>query len=196
MTQRELQVSGLPDGIVVRESSRRRRSVSVHREGGVTVVVVPPRMSQAQLRQYALELHDRITRRSRRTRASDSDLAVRAELLRAEFLPEAPPPASITYSPRQQKRWGSCQTADQTILISDRMIGMPDYVVDSVVFHELVHLLVPGHGPDFTRLLERFPDLERADAYLEGVSFAMAEFGHSGHRPSDTDEPDGTRGDE
>jgi predicted metal-dependent hydrolase len=33
----------------------------------------------------------------------------------------------------------------------------------------LAHLLVPGHGPRFWRLLEAYPRTERARGYLEGV---------------------------
>jgi hypothetical protein len=38
--------------------------------------------------------------------------------------------------------------------------------------HELAHLLVPGHGPDFWAVVARYPRCERARGYLEGVSAA------------------------
>ena len=41
-----------------------------------------------------------------------------------------------------------------------------------VLLHELAHLLVPGHGPRFWRLLEAYPRTERAKGYLEGVAAA------------------------
>jgi hypothetical protein len=47
---------------------------------------------------------------------------------------------------------------------------MPGFVLDYVILHELAHLLSPGHGPDFWRLLEDYPRLERARGYLEGVA--------------------------
>jgi len=31
---------------------------------------------------------------------------------------------------------------------------------------------VPGHGPDFWRLVERYPRTERARGYLDGISAA------------------------
>ena len=46
---------------------------------------------------------------------------------------------------------------------------MPAWVVDYVILHELAHLIVPGHGPRFWRLLEAFPRTERARGFLEGV---------------------------
>jgi hypothetical protein len=47
---------------------------------------------------------------------------------------------------------------------------MPAYVLDYVILHELAHLLAPGHGPDFWRLLKAYPRTERARGYLEGVA--------------------------
>jgi predicted metal-dependent hydrolase len=70
----------------------------------------------------------------------------------------------------QGSRWGSCTPVDRTIRLSSRLQGMPSWVVDYVLVHELAHLLVPGHGPDFWALVEQFPRTERARGYLEGVS--------------------------
>jgi len=49
---------------------------------------------------------------------------------------------------------------------------MPDYVVDYVLLHELAHLIVAGHGPEFWAVLGDYPRLERARGFLEGVSSA------------------------
>jgi hypothetical protein len=38
--------------------------------------------------------------------------------------------------------------------------------------HELAHLIEPGHGPRFWRLLASYPRTERARGYLDGVSAA------------------------
>ena len=37
---------------------------------------------------------------------------------------------------------------------------------DYVIVHELCHLEVRGHGPEFWRLVQRYPKAERAIGYL------------------------------
>lgn len=172
MAIRPAQVPGLPDGVEVRRSDRRKRSVSAYRENGQTVVVVPARMSIADAAKYARSLHERLAKKAARTTVSDAQLAKRADELRRQYLPEVPAPPRISWSSRQTTLWGSCTTSEQTIRISERMRGMPSYVLDDVLIHELAHLLFADHGLKFKELVARHPHHERAEAFLAGVEFA------------------------
>jgi len=165
---------GRPD-VEIRRSARRRRTVSAYREGDHFVVLVPARMSERQAREYAEELVARIEERERRSVPTDAELAGRADRLRRRWLPQAPAPASVRWVTNQQRRWGSCTPADASIRLSHRLRGMPDFVVDYVLLHELAHLLVADHGPDFQALLAPYPRLLEARAFLDGVDFARAE---------------------
>ena len=78
----------------------------------------------------------------------------------------------------QNGRWGSCTPADRTIRISDRIMDMPEWVIDYVLLHELVHLVVPSHSARFWALVGRYPRAERARGYLEGVSAAGGQAFH------------------
>jgi hypothetical protein len=69
-------------------------------------------------------------------------------------------------------RWGSCTVTDATIRLSRRLEGMPDYVVDYVLLHELAHLIVAGHGREFWSVLSGYERLERARGFLEGAALA------------------------
>ena len=42
---------------------------------------------------------------------------------------------------------GSCTPAEGSIRVSDKVRGMPGWVLDYVLLHELAHLIEPGHGP-------------------------------------------------
>jgi predicted metal-dependent hydrolase len=58
------------------------------------------------------------------------------------------------------KRWGSC-TKSGTILLNTELVRVPVHRIDYVITHELCHLIIYGHGPEFYRLLGRvMPDRE------------------------------------
>ena len=161
--------------VEVRRSKRRRRTVSAYRDGERVVVLIPAQFSPAEETEWVIRMLERLDARERRVRRTDSGLEARARRLAARYLPDHPEaarPATIRWVGNQAGRWGSCTPADRTIRISDRVRPMPDWVVDYVVLHELVHLVVPSHSPEFWALVSRYPKAERARGYLEGISAA------------------------
>ncbi|MYS79289.1 DUF45 domain-containing protein [Streptomyces sp. SID5474] len=167
-------LSGAPyqGAVEVRRSARRKRTVSAYRDGDRTVVLLPGRMTQTEEKRWVGVMLERLAAQERRRRPSDEDLAVRARELSARYLDARAQPASVRWVGNQNTRWGSCTPIDGTIRLSTRLRGMPTYVVDYVLLHELAHLLVPGHGPRFWTLLAAYPRTERARGYLEGVATA------------------------
>ncbi|NJP68818.1 YgjP-like metallopeptidase domain-containing protein [Streptomyces spiramenti] len=159
-----------PDGPVeVRRSSRRRRTVSAYREGGRTIVLIPARMSEDEERRWVSVMMEKLAAQEQRRYLDDAELAARAEQLSARHLDGRAVPRTVRWVTNQQSRWGSCTPAAGSIRLSHRLQGMPEYVLDYVLLHELAHLLVPGHGPGFWRLLEGYPHTDRARGFLEGV---------------------------
>jgi len=156
--------------VEVRRSRRRRRTVSAYRENGRTIVLIPARFTRAEERQWVTTMLERLDKGERRRRPSDTQLAARAAELSRRHLGGLAQPTTIRWVTNQSSRWGSCTPADGTIRISARVRGMPGYVLDYVILHELAHLLAPGHGREFWSLLEGYPRLERARGYLEGVA--------------------------
>ena len=53
-------------------------------------------------------------------------------------------------------RWGSCNTNTHHINLSLMLATRSDAELDYVILHELVHTVVPNHGPDFYALMDRF----------------------------------------
>lgn len=150
------------------KSSRRRKSISAYREHGAIVIQVPARLSNSKIREVIPEMVEKILSREAREKMSDRGLEERAHYLLARYLPEFQvSPASVTWRPMNE-RWGSCTTVDKTIRISDRLNGAPDYVVDYLLVHELIHLEIADHGPQFESLLARYERGELANSYLEG----------------------------
>jgi predicted metal-dependent hydrolase len=158
------------DEIEVRRSRQRRRTVSAYREGGRTIVLIPARFSADEERAWVEAMILRLAAGDKRRRPSDEQLVARAADLSRRFLGGLAKPVSIAWVTNQNSRWGSCTPADGTIRISARVKGMPSWVLDYVILHELTHLLQPGHGGEFWSLLESYPRTERARGYLEGVA--------------------------
>jgi Protein of unknown function DUF45 len=156
--------------IEVRRSRQRRRTVSAYREGARTIVLIPARFSADEERVWVDAMILRLAAGDKRRRPSDAQLLVRAADLSRRFLGGLARPVSIAWVNNQNSRWGSCTPADGTIRISVRVKGMPSWVLDYVILHELTHLLQPGHGGEFWALLESYPRTERARGYLEGVA--------------------------
>ena len=160
----------LPPQVDVRRSARRRRTVSAYRDGDRTVVLLPARLSRAEERRWVTLMLERLDKQEARLRPSDEDLMSRATDLAARYLGGRARPRGVRWVGNLGSRWWSCTPSDGTIRLSTRLQGMPSWVVDYVLLHELAHLLAPGHGEDFWALLEAYPRTERARGYLEGVS--------------------------
>ena len=190
MTEREL-----GRDVEVRRSARRRRTVSAYRDGARIVVMIPSRFSKAEEARWVAEMVERLDAGARRRRGSgDASLARRAAELSTTYLGGRAQPASVRWVASMRTRWASCTPADATIRISERLREMPSWVRDYVLVHELAHLIVPGHGPDFWALVQRYPRTERARGYLDGVS-AAAQLGLEDDLAGDVDEPNDGAGD-
>jgi predicted metal-dependent hydrolase len=163
-----------PSGPVVevRRSRRRRSTVAAYREDDRVVVMIPARMSRAEEQEWVATMLARLERSERRRRPSDATLMRRARDLNARYLDGAATPGTVRWVDNQNSRWGSCTPADRAIRLSRRLEGMPGWVIDYVLVHELAHLLEVGHTARFWRLVDRYPKAERAKGFLEGVAAA------------------------
>jgi predicted metal-dependent hydrolase len=168
--------------VVVRRSARRRRTVAAFWENGTAVVAIPAHFSRAQESEWVHRMLEKLrlqgVRSSRgagkRRPASDEALAGHAADLSRKYLGGRSVPSSVRWVSNQNSRWGSATPADGSIRLSDKLRPMPQWVIDYVLLHELAHLLVAGHNAAFWRLLEAYPETERAKAFLEGVAFATS----------------------
>ena len=150
-----------PFRVEVVRSKKRRRSVSAQLVGDVLRVSIPSWMSASEER---ASVDDMVRRFRRRMATTDIDLTDRARrLARTHSLRE---PATIAWAENLTSVWGLCTPSASDIRISTRLVGFPTWVLDYVIVHELAHLHVPGHGPDFWALVGRYPKSERAIGYL------------------------------
>lgn len=159
----------LPPNVEVRRSNKRRRTVSAAREGNKTVLNVPQRMSVTEIEEIARDLINRMNERDPRAYFSDDELFKRAQELSATYLFSKADPKSVAWSTRLTSTWGICTPLEGEIRITSRLQGMPQYVLDYVLLHELVHLVINDHGKDFESMMRTFEKKERAEGYLDAL---------------------------
>ena len=159
--------------VEVRRSRRRTRTVSAFYEGQRLVVAIPSRFTRAEEEEWVKRMVAKLERGQRRRRPSDVELATRAAQLSERYLEGKARPESVSWVSNQRRRWGSCTPSTRTIRISDQVRGMPTWVIDYVLVHELTHLLVGGHGREFWAWVERHPHTQKARGFLDGVSYAL-----------------------
>ena len=147
--------------VEVVRSTRRRRTVQARQIGDRVRVSIPATMTKAEEERWVTEM---VRRMERKAAAEQVDLSQRARALAARH--GFPHPLTIRWVDNQHSRWGSCTPADGSIRISSRVGTFPRWVLDYVIVHELAHLRVAGHGPDFWALVERYPLAERARGFL------------------------------
>jgi len=156
-------------GVRIITSARRKKTVSAKIVGDTIEIRMPEGLSVEEQQRHVSDLTAKLKRkRSSRT----VDLAQRARHLAKTY--SLPEPTSITWSSRQQKRWGSCTPGAGTIRISDRMSDFPQWVIDYVIVHELAHLVEANHSAAFTELERRFPSCDKAEGFLVAVSLGHA----------------------
>jgi predicted metal-dependent hydrolase len=164
--------------VEVRRSARRRRTVSAFWEDGVAVVAVPGHLSAEEEREWVQKMVPKLQRKreqnARKTGGGDQELMEHARELSARYLNGRAQPKIIKWVNNQNTRWGSATLSHESIRISDKIRGMPQWVIDYVILHELAHLLVAGHNAKFWQLLEAYPYTDRAKAFLDGAAFAAS----------------------
>lgn len=160
--------------VEVRRSRRRRRTVSAYRDGDRIIVLIPATMSRAEEAEWVIRMLARLDRRAQRVKRSDQDLLRRAQQLNSELFEGRAVAGSVSWVTNQNSRWGSCTPSDRSIRLSHRLLTMPSWVQDYVLVHELAHLLVSGHDPDFWALVDRYPQAERAQGFLSGWAAAQS----------------------
>lgn len=158
--------------VVVRTSTRRRKTATAFWEGPRIVVVVPSHLHGPARTEMVDWLVGRVLAKRPRAGASDEALADRAAALADRYV-DGVRPASIRWVTNQGKRWGSCTAQTREIRISHRLRAVPEWVLDATIVHELAHLVHADHSAGFHEVADRFPRQREAAVFLEGYSLGL-----------------------
>ncbi|MEO5708610.1 MAG: M48 family metallopeptidase [Nocardioidaceae bacterium] len=173
--------------VEIRRSRKRRRTVAAYREDDKVVVLLPARFTRAEEKEWVATMLARLERSEKRRRPSDAALRRRSADLAEKYLDGQAVPLTVRWVDNQNSRWGSCTPSDRSIRLSTRLQGMPAWVIDYVLVHELSHLIESGHTTEFWAWVDRYPRAERAKGFLEGVA-AASQLGIEADPPDCSDE--------
>lgn len=170
-----------PFQVEVVRSKKRRRSVSAQMHGEVLRVSIPSWMSKTE---EAANVAEMIRRFKRKLATQEVDLTKRASILAKRYSLHTP--NNIEWAENLTSVWGLCTPTTKTIRLSTRLVGFPSWVLDYVIVHELAHLHISGHGPEFWNIARRYEKTERAIGYLiakSGDSDDTADESDTAHEP-------------
>jgi predicted metal-dependent hydrolase len=153
--------------VEVVRSKKRRKTISAQQvDDDLVRVSIPATMTKAEEQHWVDEM---LRRFEKRALADRVDIERRAHELADQH--GFPHPRTVRWVDNQSTRWGSCTPADASIRLSSRMVGFPRWVIDSVLVHELAHLVEHRHNARFDALCARYPLTERATGYLLAKGF-------------------------
>lgn len=173
------------DGITVNLTRKRIKNLNIRISSDGTQVnaSAPLYMPEARVISFVRSKRDWIERARLHTAqrpSSEAAQAIEAQVAEWRAVVSACVPALIeAWEPilgvkagklayrNMKSRWGSCQPATGRICINVRLALYPPECLEYVVVHELCHLLVRGHGPDFYALMDKvMPDWKQRRAKL------------------------------
>ena len=160
--------------VEVVRSARRRKTVGAEIVDGRIRLRVPAASTDDEVAAWAAHFAERFERRygrgaSRSGHTGDAELQARADRLARRY--DLPRATSVRWVTNQRRRWGSCTPSTGEIRLSHRLQPWPAFVTDSVLVHELAHLVEANHSEAFRALEARYPLLERANGFLLAQAF-------------------------
>jgi hypothetical protein len=160
--------------VEIRVSARRRKTSEAKWVGGRIVVSLPAHLTGDVREKTIAWLVDRLVTKHRlRFAVGDDELLSRAIALSSRYQIGARP-NSVRWVTNQTARWGSCSFHSGEIRLSHRLRSVPDWVLDSVLVHELSHLVHPNHSPAFHQMADHYPRHREAGIFLAGYGLGLA----------------------
>lgn len=162
--------------VVVEPDSRLSKTARWSLRGKRLALRVPANMTRGEIDKMLGTIKTRLARqRKRAQKQADLDLTARAEEINRRYFGGELAWHTIRWVKNMQRRLGSCTTGGATdgdIRISERIRQWPAYVVDYVIAHEICHRKYPDHSQAFWEYLARYPFVERARGFIEGIGYA------------------------
>jgi predicted metal-dependent hydrolase len=164
--------------VFVRRDKRLKKSSRWQWQTDESILLrIPYRFPKRQIPDLLKQITQRLDKSIRQAkRRTDADLQARAKYINKKYFGGQIEWKAIRWVGNMNHRLGSCTNGGSTdghIRISDKIKDWPQWVVDYVIAHELVHRLHSNHSKAFwAALMEGYPKTERARGFIEGMGFA------------------------
>ncbi|TAK14655.1 MAG: M48 family peptidase [Anaerolineae bacterium] len=171
--------SGKTIPVMVQVDRRLKRAARWQKApGGHILMRMPPRYSKRDIPTLLRQIEQQLQRHTQiRNGRTDADLKARADRLIHNNFNRPVHYRAIRWVGNMQQRLGSCTNGGATdghIRLSDQMKDWPDWVVDYVIAHELMHRVHPDHSSTFWRAVRRvYPRTNEARAWIRGYFYAQ-----------------------
>lgn len=160
--------------VKVIRSRMRKRTVSARVVGKVMYIHAPMDISDEKLEKVIEDFKIRLEkRRIKKELNSGEDLERIGQRLNKRYFGGKVKVKSMKYVTNQHKRFGSCSHRTGTIRLSHRLAGMPEWVRNYVIIHEMAHIIEPNHSKSFWEIVSRYKLAERARGYLIAKGFEI-----------------------
>ena len=71
-------------------------------------------------------------------------------------------------------KFGSCIPSKKIMHFSNRLIMLPERMVDAIIVHELSHIIYPNHSKEFYNLIKKYiNDYDEIDKWLKINSYQI-----------------------
>jgi predicted metal-dependent hydrolase len=174
ITPKTITVDGVSLSVVVER--KRIKNVNARLRGSTLAISAPHRIPDSDLDRIIVDLARRLLRRAHAHAVNrEEDAVALAQAIATRFRKVVAKPLEVRevrFVTTQQARWGSYSQATGTIRLNAVLRRMPRWVLESVVAHELAHVVHQDHSPAFWSLARQvYPDTDRARAFLAGVAW-------------------------
>jgi len=170
--------NGAKLSVLVHRDKRLKKSSRWQRDSTGTILLrIPARMPKKHIKGLIEQISTRLEKQEKTAkRRTDTNLQKRADHINKKYFQGLITWESIRWVGNMNTRLGSCTNGGPTdghIRISDKIKDWPQWVIDSIIAHELVHRLHNDHSPAFWNTLnEGYALTERARGFTMGLGFA------------------------
>ncbi len=164
--------------VLIKRDKRLKKSSRWQRESDGNIHLrIPAKMPKKHIKGLLDQIETQLKRQKKNAQhRTDAELQKRAEYLNKKYFKSSISWNAIRWVSNMNLRLGSCTNGGPTdghIRISDKIKDWPQWVIDSIIAHELVHRIHTDHSPAFwSALNEGYPLTERARGFTKGLGFA------------------------